>query len=434
MLVYILATFLAQYRYMDSQDQELVALGKPRRAAFAVGIVVALFIAFWAGTEWSRTRAVLPLSTSTSSPAWPASVQFDGGEKVDLSPLWQTWRMIDARFVDTTASGSKISAQDKVYGAAQGLVRSLGDPYSEFLPPVAKKQFDEEIQGHFGGVGIELGVRDGVLVVITPLPDTPAARAGIKAGDKIVKIAGQPSADLSISKAIDLIRGEVGTIVELGILRESERELLDFKLQRAIITVPTIDTELLSGSNIFVITLYNFGGASANSFRAALREFIQTGTDKLIIDLRGNPGGYLDAAVEMASWFLPLGKTIAMEDGGPGTQAKLYRSYGYNIFTNNLKLAVLIDRGSASASEILAGALRDHGRATLIGEKTFGKGSVQELIPITGETALKLTIAKWLTPKGVSISHNGLEPDIVVEDSDADLILRRAEQFLLTGK
>ncbi|MEK7650516.1 MAG: S41 family peptidase [Patescibacteria group bacterium] len=423
-----------------------------QRIALIITIIIALVAAFWTGVEWSRSHSSFLFSTSTSSGSSTVSTEIEKLENVDFSPLWQTWEIINARFVDSSnnstssssaATSSKvITNQDKVYGAAQGLVRALGDPYSEFLPPADKKQFDEEIQGHFGGIGIELGVRDGALSVIAPLPGTPAAKAGIKVGDKIVKIAGQTSAELSISRAIDLIRGEVGTVVDLSILRPGEPELLEFKLKRAVINVPTIETKTLPNSDIFVITLYNFGGTSADLFRNALREFVAGKTDKLIIDLRGNPGGYLDAAVDMASWFLPLGKTIAIEDRGRGEEAKLYQSSGYNIFNNNLKLVILVDSGSASASEILAGALRDHGRATLIGEKTFGKGSVQELIPITSETSLKLTIAKWLTPKGVSISHNGLEPDITLkipekvtdsEEIDA-LMLARAEKFLLTGK
>lgn len=417
-----------------------------QRVYLILAMIVAIVAAFWTGVEWSRSGATF--SASTALPVIPSEIEkSESLENVDFSPLWQTWEIIDKRFVDTTgsstATSSKIIAnQDKVYGAAQGLVRSLGDPYSEFLPPADKKQFDEEIQGHFGGIGIELGVRDGVLSVIAPLPGTPAAEAGIKVGDKIVKIAGQTSAELSISRAIDLIRGEVGTTVELSILRLGERELLEFKLKRAVINVPTIETKILPNSDVFVITLYNFGGTSADLFRQALREFVQAKTDKLIIDLRGNPGGYLDAAVDMASWFLPLGKTIAIEDRGRGEEAKRYQSNGYNIFNDQLKLVILVDSGSASASEILAGALRDHGRATLIGEQTFGKGSVQELIPITDDTSLKLTIAKWLTPKGISISHNGLKPDIAVEipekvkDSEAidELMLARAEKFLLTGK
>lgn len=342
--------------------------------------------------------------------------------QVDLSTFWKTWQLIDEKFIDTNATTTATTTvanqtQERVWGAISGLVDSLGDPYTTFFPPLENKMFEEEISGNFGGVGMEVGSRDGVLTVIAPLKGTPADLAGIKAGDKIIEIDGKAVAKMSVNEAISLIRGEIGTRVAIKVFRGEKNEPHEFVLTRAQIKVPTIETKLLP-NQIFLIKYYNFGATSPELFRGALREFVDAKTDKLIIDLRGNPGGYLEAAVDTASWFLPLGKVVAIEERGAGKDREFYRSRGYDIFTDKLKMVILVDGGSASASEILAGALHEYSKATLVGEKTFGKGSVQELISVTPDTSLKVTVARWLTPNGISISHNGLEPDVVVKEAE----------------
>lgn len=266
---------------------------------------------------------------------------------------------------------------------------------------------------------MEIGIRDRTITVIAPLKGTPAFNAGIKSGDKVIKIDGAPTNDMSVEKAVSLIRGPKGTTVALGIYREGEKEPLEFKVVRDVITIPTIDTEKRK-DGIFVIRLYSFSAGSPQLFRNALQEFINSGSDKLILDLRNNPGGYLEAAVDMASWFLPQGKAIVSEENKKSGDSQIFRSKGYNIFTDKLKMVVLINGGSASASEILAGALSEHKIARLVGEKTFGKGSVQELVKITPETSLKVTVARWLTPNGVSISEGGLKPDVEVKIKKED--------------
>jgi carboxyl-terminal processing protease len=222
---------------------------------------------------------------------------------------------------------------------------------------------------------------------------------------------------MTLDEAVFLIRGERGTPVTLTISREGQKQPLEIKIVRDNIQIPILDTEK-KDNGIFVIKLYNFSENSPDAFRNALREMISSGSDKLILDLRGNPGGYLEASVDMASWFLPPGKIVSIEDFGNSDQEN-YRSRGYDIF-KNLPFVILVDEGSASASEILAGALQDYKIATLVGTKTFGKGSVQELVPITGDTSLKLTIARWLTPNGRSISEKGLEPDVEVKMTEED--------------
>ena len=339
-------------------------------------------------------------------------------EKADFAPMWKAWAILDQKIAPSKASSTKVvTEQDKVWGAIQGLAASFGDPYTTFFPPQEAKAFAECVKGSFGGVGMEVTMKDKIITVVAPLKGTPAERAGIKANDRIVKIDGTSTVNMSLDKAVSMMHGDPGTIVKLTILRESERREIELTITRAIIEIPTIETELQDG--VFVIHLFSFTENSAVKFRDALLEFgklYDVGkTNKLVIDLRSNPGGYLESAVDIASFFLPEGKEIVREVGNREYGEKVYRSRGFDVFKDgNLKLAILIDGGSASASEIVASALRDHEKAILVGEKSFGKGSVQELIPITDDTSLKVTIARWLTPKGVSISDGGILPDIVV--------------------
>ena len=354
--------------------------------------------------------------------------------KVDFSPFWKAWQVLDEKFVPTKVSTSTSDTatstiQNRVWGAIEGLTGSLGDPYTVFFPPEESKSFETEISGNFEGVGMELGIKDDILTVVAPLKGNSAERAGILAGDKILMIDNQSTISMRVDKAVKLIRGKVGTKVKITVVREGKKEPIEFVLTREVINIPTVDTEVKGGKmsggkmidGIFIIKLYNFYSTSPNLFRGALREFIESNSDKLILDLRGNPGGYLEAAVDMASWFLPVGKVVVSEDFGKNAPAQIYRSKGYNIFNSNLKMVILADNGSASASEILAGALREHGIAKIVGTKTFGKGSVQEVVKITPDTSLKVTIARWLTPLGNSISENGLIPDIEVKITQEDL-------------
>ncbi|MBU1557705.1 S41 family peptidase, partial [Patescibacteria group bacterium] len=336
--------------------------------------------------------------------------------KIDFTPFWTAWNVLNEKYV---SPNGKISDQEKVWGAIQGLASSLGDPYTVFMPPEDAEIFAEDIKGNFGGVGMEISVRNGILTVIAPLKNTPADKAGIKAGDQIVKIDDEISTDFSSDKAIKLIRGEVGTPVKLSVAREGESDLLEITVIRGNIEIPTIKTEIKDG--VFIISLYSFSAVSPGLFQNALREFSESDTNKLIVDLRGNPGGYMEAAIDMASWFLPAGKIVVTENFGEGEEEKIHRSKGYDVFNNNLKFAILIDAGSASASEILAGALQEHEVATVVGTTSFGKGSVQELINITSDTSLKVTVARWFTPNGTSISKSGLTPDVEVKITREDI-------------
>lgn len=333
---------------------------------------------------------------------------------VDFAPFWKAWNIINQKYVPTnsTTTGG-VDDQTRVYGAIKGMADSLGDPYTTFFPPVESKSFNEEISGQIEGVGMEVDIKDGVLTVIAPIKGTPAYKAGVKTGDKILKIDNTLTLKLSTEEAIKLIRGKKGTTVKITFVRAGVKDPFEVGIVRDVISIPTVDTE--TKGDVFIIRLYSFSATSPDLFRNALREFVESGKYKLIIDLRGNPGGYLEAAQDMASWFLPAGKVIVKEDFRNEEDTQIFRSKGYNIFNDALRLVILIDGGSASASEILAGALHDHGVATLVGAQSFGKGSVQELISLTSDTSLKVTIAKWLTPDGLSISHKGLTPDVVVK-------------------
>jgi len=381
-------------------------------------IIVAFVSGFIIGGEQSGQ-----LSSISIFPEGNANIPSD----VDFTPLWKAWNLIELKYVPASTTDT-IANEDRVYGAIQGLTNSLGDPYTVFLPPQEASIFEADISGNFEGVGMEIGIRENVLTVIAPLKGTPAERAGVHAGDKILEIDGESTNGITVDTAVLQIRGERGTVVIFTIAREGEAESLTISVARDIIEIPTIDTELTE-DNIFVIRLFNFSAISPGLFRGALREFVETGSDKLILDLRGNPGGFLEASVDMASWFLPAGEVIVTEDFGENIKERAHRSKGYDIFNESLNMVVLVNQGSASASEILAGALKEHGVATIVGSQTFGKGSVQELLDVTEDTSLKVTIARWLTPNGTSISDGGLTPDIVIDMTSEDIEQLRDPQF-----
>lgn len=336
----------------------------------------------------------------------------------DLSQFWKVWSLLDQKFVSSTTT-KPLTSEDKVRGAIDGLVRSYGDPYTIYMPPEDASMFNQDIAGNFSGVGMEVGMRKDIITVIAPLPDSPAEKAGILSGDAIVKIDGKSTEHMSVDQAVQLIRGEKGTEVTLAIYREGQDGFKDIKVTRGTISIPTSKTEVKG--DVFIITLYSFNALSESEAQNALREYVKSGKEKLIIDLRGNPGGYLQSAVAIASYFLPVGDVIVRENFGDNAKENIYRSSGKELGAYApKKLVLLVDGGSASASEILAGALHEHGVATLIGAQTFGKGSVQELINLDDGSSLKVTIARWLTPNGVSISAQGITPDIVVERTADD--------------
>jgi carboxyl-terminal processing protease len=384
----------------------------PLSSAIALGLLV-LIVGIVAGFELASLRGAPSVSGNQPD--------------VDMTPVWRAWEIIDEKFVPAAiASTTKVATttaeknQERVYGMIAGLAASLGDPYTYFMPPQEASQFAEDMSGLFEGVGMEIAVRDQILTVVTPLKGTPAERAGIKAGDRIIEINGESTQGMDVEAAIKRIRGPKGTQVKLLIVREGWVEPREMSVTRDVINVPIVNTDLRS-DGVFVISVATFTSNAPDLFRNALREFKSSGSNRLIIDLRGNPGGYLEAAVQMSSWFLPAGKIVVTEDYAGNATNIVHRSMGYNIFDDRLNMVILVDKGSASASEIFADALRVHRGAQLVGVNTFGKGSVQELVDITSDTSLKITVARWLGPDGVQIPLEGIKPDVEVKVTEKDI-------------
>jgi carboxyl-terminal processing protease len=270
---------------------------------------------------------------------------------VDFTLLLKAWHLIDEKYVFE----EKPTSQERLWGSITGLVNSIGDPYTAFFPPKEAQIFSQDIEGNFGGIGVELGSREGILTVIAPLKNSPADKAGIRAGDKIIEVNGTSTAQMALDDALLVIRGEIGKSVKLKIFRTDPKasnggKTLDFTIVRSAIEIPTLETK--QEGDVFIISLFNFNAQAGPLFENALREFQKTGGNKLIVDVRGNPGGFLDAAIDMASFFVPGGKTIVTEDFGKNQEPVIHKSKGFGLFPKQPHVVVLVDEGSASAAEI----------------------------------------------------------------------------------
>ena len=333
---------------------------------------------------------------------------------VDFSLFWDTWKLVEERFVNRDS----LDRQDMVFGAVTGMVKSLDDPYTVFFEPKEAKIFKEDINGSFEGIGAEIGIRKEVLTIISPLENSPAQIAGLRAGDKVIRIDDEPTEGITLLNAVNKIRGKKGTAVNFTILRGGE-EVKEISVIRDKIIIPVLSWQMKEG-NIVHLELFSFSQQATKKFREALLEILRNPTEKMVLDLRNNPGGFLEVAQELLGWFVEPGEIIAKEDFGEGKRTNEYRAIG-NGALRNFDIVVLINKGSASASEIMAGALRDIRGIELVGEKSFGKGSIQQVENLSGGSSIKITIAKWLTPSGVSISEEGLDPDIEVEMTSEDI-------------
>lgn len=352
---------------------------------------------------------------------------------VDFSLFWEAIQALKRKFVDI----DNVSDETLLYGAIRGAVNSLKDPYTVFFDPSDAKKFEEDISGNFGGIGAEIGIRKNQLVVIAPLKGNPAEEVGLQAMDKILKVDDTFTNDLSLEDAVKLIRGEIGTEVTLLILRDGWEEPREFKIIRRNIVVPTLDWEMKGGEDkIAYFQLYNFNANATSLFYEAALSASLEGVRGIVFDLRNNPGGFLEVANDLAGWFLPRGSVVVRERFVNGKE-RVFRANGNAAFANT-PVVLLVNGGSASASEIFAGALRDLRGATLVGEKTFGKGTVQELETLRDSSTIKVSVAEWVTPNGNQIDGKGLEPDVTVEfteedaEAERDPQLERALQILRT--
>ena len=332
------------------------------------------------------------------------SVSAEGEGYEELRTFTEVMSMVKKYYVE------EVKTKDLVNGAIKGMLTSL-DPHSSFMTPDAYKEMQVDTKGEFGGLGIQIGMKDSILTVIAPIEDTPAFKAGIKAGDKIFKINNESTKDMTLQDAVSKMRGVPKTPVTLSILREGWKDTKDFTIVRDIIKIKSVKSKVLD-DHIGYIKLSQFQEQTADDLAAAIKQLNDSKVTSLILDLRNDPGGLLNSAIDVTSQFLPKGKLVVYTKTRSGEKSEFFTS-GENTFTP--PMIVLVNQGSASASEIVAGALKDWNRAAILGTQTFGKGSVQTVIPLSGGAGLRLTTAKYYTPKGTSIQNTGITPDIVVK-------------------
>lgn len=343
-------------------------------------------------------------------------------QDVDFAMFWDVWNLIQKKYVDK----SKLDTQKMIYGAIDGMVNAVGDPYTVFFTPKDSEAFSEDINGSFSGIGIEIGIRNEILTVIAPIAGTPAEKAGILAGDKIIKIGDKTTENMTTNEAVSLIRGSRGTKVKITIVREGQKTDKEYTITRDVIKVPTVTWKMVN-ENIAYIQLYIFNKNVDNDFEKIAREISKSKADRIILDVRNNPGGLLDSAINIASYFLDTDSIVTKEKFVDGKE-DVFNSAA-NGLLKNYPIVIITNQGSASASEILTGAIKDNRRITIVGEKSFGKGVVQEVDNLSGGASVKITIAKWYTPNGLSIDENGITPDVEVVRSEEDINANKDPQL-----
>ncbi|NCN25101.1 hypothetical protein COT94_00670 [Candidatus Falkowbacteria bacterium CG10_big_fil_rev_8_21_14_0_10_37_14] len=381
-------------------------VGNPRELILGILAVTAVITAFFAGWVLGQPQGDKNLKNQTG-----IITNSDKSSAFDEQLFWQVWDNLRSTYVDH----EQLTDQDIFYGALEGLVASTKDPYTVFMTPSSTKEFNDDMSGSFEGIGAEIGLKDEIITVITPLDEMPAQKAGLKAGDKIIKINGELTTGFSVTEAVKKIRGPKGTVVALTILREGAADTLEIKITRAVIQIKSVKTEW-KGDNI-IIRVSNFNDDTDSLFATAVNEAITKSAQGIVLDLRNNPGGYLFSAVKMGGYWIK-NNTIVIERYANKEQDP-HKSSGPATLAS-IPTVVLVNQGSASAAEIVAGALQDYGLAKLVGAKTFGKGSVQSLMSLPGGSSMKVTSAKWLTPKGRAIDKEGIEPDIKIEFTEKD--------------
>jgi carboxyl-terminal processing protease len=382
-------------------------------------VVFAIMLAISFGAGFSYGRNALPSRNGTEDIL--GLVKGDrttNQERADFGVFWEAWDLVEENYIL-----GPLDEQKMVYGAVAGMVESLGDPYSTFLTPEENDQLENEMKGLFGGIGAEVGYREGKIIIIAPLKDSPAEKAGLLAGDRIMEVDGNTTEGLNVDEVVNMIRGDKGTSVHIVVMRGEE--IVAFDITRDTIVDKTVRWEMKDGQ-IAYIEITQFKQDTAKELDSQIGDILAQDPKGIVLDLRNNPGGYLDVVVEVASRFIDEGQTVVIEESGGSDQA--YKASGGKRL-ENIPMVVLVNEGSASAAEILAGALKDYKLATLVGKTTFGKGLVQGISELKDGSAVKITVAKWLTPNGVNINENGIAPDIEVGYTIDDYNAGKDPQF-----
>ena len=403
---------------LNSQDQEEGEGKWLKRISIFLLFLIAVLAAFGAGMYMSQKSEVLgELAKKEHVYAGKVLGKYSGSEKdlggnVKFDLYWEVWDTLHEKYVDK----ENIKEKELFYGSLEGMVEAMGDPYTTFMNPKEAKEFQESMsETSFEGIGAEISIRDNMLTVVAPLDGRPADKAGLQPGDKILAIDGTSTANISLDEAVQRIRGEKGTDVTLTIARDSFEAPQDISVTRGKIVVESVRTKMKDG--VYVIEITNFKNNTVGLFHEAVREALKKDPEGIVLDVRNNPGGYLQGAVAVASEWVENGNVV-IEDFGNG-EKKEYEAEG-RARLKDYNTTVLINKGSASASEIVAGALQDHGEATIVGEQSFGKGSVQTLERFSNNASVKISVARWLTPDGSTIEGEGITPDVKVKMTEED--------------
>ena len=362
-------------------------------------------LGYAAGIRGANLGATLPIERITNKNSGKPN-------DVDFAVFWEAWNKLNSSYF------GKVDAKTLIQGAISGMLSATGDPYTMYLKPEDNQRFLDDISGEFSGIGVEISQIDGISTVVSPLPDSPALKAGLKAKDVILEVDGASTSSMNFDDVINKIRGQEGTEVVLTILRPGEKEAQKITVKREKIKVASVSTEIKNyqGKSYYYIKVRQFGDDTSDLFKKAADEINSGNYNGVILDLRNDPGGYLDTAVDLSSYFIEDKVVVSEIDrNGNKKESKTTRK----AILKDEKLAIIINEGSASASEILAGAMKDYKRATIIGQKSFGKGSVQVLEELSDKGAVKITIAKWQTPNGSQIDGVGIDPDVKIENKDA---------------
>jgi len=380
------------------------------KAIFFIVILAVLYGIFVVGYSLGQKGKALKF-IPFAGPAKVVNTEVGKPSAVDFSLFWEAWNKLEEKSMVAP------NTQDMIYGSISGMLSSLNDPYTVFFTPKDNKEFQDDIAGQFSGIGVEIVQKNGVPTVVAPLSDTPAEKAGIKSGDIIIDVDGTDTSTIGLNEAVAKIRGKSGAKVTLKIVRQGSDAPLSFTITRSDIQVKSVEWSMKQsgGKNIEYVKVRQFGDDTQSLFANFASDVSTKNPDGIILDLRNNPGGYVESAIDMASYFLD-GGTVVIEKGKDGQSQEHKTSRDATL--KKFKLVVLVNEGSASASEIVSGALQDRKVATLVGEKTFGKGCVQELIPLSDGSAVKITVANWFTPSDRSITKEGVTPDIVVKNDD----------------